>query len=259
MNELTAPLKRIFIEAHRELRPGAAVPEIHAEFFPAAGLNHTIRRRSGRLSARVSDVLQDAPAEVIRLVASILLARLYRQRIDATLHERYRRYILDEEVQRRARDARRERGRAVRGTAHGKHINLESAFDRLNERFFRGELIKPILTWSRVPARRRLAHYDAAKRVISISSFFDSPHVPRHVTDYVLFHEMLHMNLAATRSGSRLITHSREFRAAEQAFPSYETANSWLDSALGANGTIASSENLPAGVQSKPFAGVIQR
>jgi hypothetical protein len=224
-------LKRIFADAHRQLRPRSQAPEIQAEFFPFAGLNHTIRRRSGRVLARVSDIFRDAPPEVVRAVASMLLARLYRQRIDPAFHERYRRYILSERIQQRAHAARRERGRPI---AVGQHADLQAMFDRLNERHFDGKLPRPTLSWSRVVSRRILGRYDAARDAITISRLFDSPDVPQYVTEYILFHEMLHMSLRSRADGARLVTHSSQFRAAEQAFPSYGAATAWLDSALGA-------------------------
>jgi predicted metal-dependent hydrolase len=235
-----------FIRAHRQLRPGAPVPEIRAEFFPYAGLTHTIRRRSGQLSARVSDVLSSAPPEIFSAVASILLARLYRRRVDASLHERYRRYILSDAVQQRAHAARRTRGRrSLRSaSAAGNHVDLERTFDRLNARFFESRLSRPALSWTQLPSRRRLGHYDAARHVIFISRLFDSPDVPAYVVEYILFHEMLHIKYPSRSNQGRMITHSTEFRTAERAFPLYNAAHNWLDKTLGGDGTNTSLDKL---------------
>ncbi|HEX4998830.1 MAG TPA: M48 family peptidase, partial [Terriglobia bacterium] len=152
-------LAKCFVEAHRHLRPRSPVPPIHAEFFPFAGLNHSIRRRSGRISARISDIFRDAPRDVVGAVAHMLLARLYRQRVDPAFSTRYRRYILSETIRRRAETARRERGRATRTSNHGRYVDLAQAFDRLNRDFFNERLPQPALLWSRVPSRSRLGRY----------------------------------------------------------------------------------------------------
>ena len=77
-------LQSIFSAAHRELRPRTPIPKIKVEFFPFAGLNHTARLNEGRLTVRVSDIFVDAPADVYHSLALILLAKLYRKKVDTT-------------------------------------------------------------------------------------------------------------------------------------------------------------------------------
>ena len=72
-------LEIIFKTAHREIRPRTPLPEIKIEFFPFAGLNHTARLHEDCLMIRVSDIFTDAPAEIFRSLALILLAKLYRK------------------------------------------------------------------------------------------------------------------------------------------------------------------------------------
>jgi hypothetical protein len=92
--------------AHRELRPRTPIPEIKVEFFPFAGLNHTARLNEGRLTVRVSDIFTDAPIEVYRALALILLAKLYRKKVDTTHQNTYRSFILQTDIQERARAVR---------------------------------------------------------------------------------------------------------------------------------------------------------
>src|SRR5438034_6141423 len=89
-------LRLIFAAAHSELRPRTPVPEIKIEFFPFAGLNHTVRRHDNRLIVRVSDMFVDAPAEVYRSLALILFAKLYRKTVDSSHHRIYRNFTLSE-------------------------------------------------------------------------------------------------------------------------------------------------------------------
>src|SRR5215475_10403577 len=128
-------LEAIFEKAHLELRPRTAVPAIRIEFFPFAGLNHTARLHENRLIIRVSDVFTDAPKEIYRSLALILLAKLYRKKIDPSYHQTYRTFVLSDEIQERARIVRNGRCRVarIRGS-QGRFVDLNEIFDRLNER-----------------------------------------------------------------------------------------------------------------------------
>ena len=72
-------LLEIFQETYQELRPGSFLPELKIEFFAFANVNNTIRLRDGRLLVRLSDLLEGAPEAVLRAIAHILLAKMYRR------------------------------------------------------------------------------------------------------------------------------------------------------------------------------------
>src|ERR1700759_4268722 len=67
-------LGTLFVEAFRTLAPKRAVPEADVRYYPYAGLNHTIRLRSGRVYVRLSDIFRGAPINVHRAL------RLYPRR-----------------------------------------------------------------------------------------------------------------------------------------------------------------------------------
>ena len=224
-----SPLAGIFTAAHRELRPRTPVPDIDVEFFPFAGINHTARLNRGRLSVRVSDLFNDAPGEVHHALAVILLAKLYRKKIDASYHRTYRGFILRHEIQERARDARTSRGRAARITrAQGVHVDLDGLFARLNSTYFRGELEKPAISWSAKRSKRILGRYDATHHAIFISRIFDSAKIPSYVVEYVMYHEMLHLRFPVEHRGARRCVHTPEFKQAEKLFPDLAAALSLL-------------------------------
>jgi predicted metal-dependent hydrolase len=159
----------------------------------------------------------------------ILLAKLYRKKIDNAHHRTYRTFILKEDIQERARVARSDRGRyARRAGALGRHFNLDVLFDELNGKYFAGAMEKPELSWSAKKARSILGRYDATHRTIYISRLFDAPAVPPYVIEYVMFHEMLHMRHQSQVQQSRLIVHTPEFKSDERKFPHYKEAKLWL-------------------------------
>jgi len=224
-------LESIFKRAHRDLRPRTPLPEIKIEFFPFAGLNHTARLHENRLMIRVSDIFNDAPTEIYYSLALILLAKLYRKKIDQSYHLTYRSFILTETMQERARIVRHNRCRMRRTQgSQGRYVDLNEMFDRLNTQYFANGLSKPRLSWSAKKSRYVLGRFDATHKAIFISRLFDSIRVPVMVTEFIMFHEMLHMKHQSRVKDSRLVVHTPEFRFEEKQFAFYEQAKAWLRS-----------------------------
>ncbi len=227
-------LKRVFSEAFHQLdrngkrlRPGLS--SIEVKFYPYAGLHHTIRIRSGRVFVRLSDLFQKAPPEVIRALAFLLVARLLSRKAPSTEEKIYRTFAFSPELQRASDLARKRRGRKVISSAQGKIYDLDKIFDRLNRRYFDGQIEKPTITWSQRRARSILGHHDSVHETITISKALDSRDVPEWFVEYILFHEMLHIKHPARLINGRRYYHTSAFRADEQRFQRYEQAQEWLE------------------------------
>ncbi len=218
----------IFQEEYRALRPRAPMPEFTVEFFRFVNVNNTIRLREGRVKARISDLLEGAPESVLRALAHILLAKLYRKPIETAQNTRYRRYVSSHDLQNKATLMRQIRGRKQIDTPRGRVYDLDEVFDGLNTRFFHGLLGRPLMTWSREHARNMLGHFDPAHNTIVISRVFDQPHVPRFVVEYIVYHEMLHLKHPVKLRGSRRCVHGPAFQAEEKLFPQLEEAKRFL-------------------------------
>jgi hypothetical protein len=210
------------------LRPRAPMPEFHVEFFPFANVNNTVRLREGRVKARLSDMLQGAPTAVLRAIAHILLAKMYRKPIARVEAQRYRRYVTSHALLSRAEQVRSLRGRKQIASARGKVYDLDAIFDELNMRYFWGLLARPEMTWSRNHARASLGHYDPAHNAIVVSRVFDSPRVPRYAVEYIVFHEMLHLKHPVKVRNGRRCVHPREFQEEEKLFPHLEAVKAFL-------------------------------
>ena len=221
-------LLQLFQETYSELRPGNSVPEMKVDFFAFANVNNTIRLRQGRVLVRLSDLLEGAPETVLRAIAHILLAKMYRQPIDRGHAARYRKYVASHEIVRKAHLVRQIRGRKMLRSARGHFYDLDSIFEDLNRRFFHGLMARPRMSWSQTKTRRILGHYDPAHNAIIISRIFDHPSVPRYVLEYIVYHEMLHLKHPVRLRGSRRCVHSAEFQAEEKLFPRANEANAFL-------------------------------
>ncbi|HEX8815466.1 MAG TPA: SprT-like domain-containing protein [Terriglobales bacterium] len=221
-------LEEIFYQEHRNLRPRSSLPELTVEFFAFANINHTIRMRDGQLMVRLSDLLEGAPEAVLRAIAHILLAKMYRKPIERGHSTRYRRYIHSHDITKKAHLMRQLRGRKQITTPKGRIYDLEQMFDKLNREHFYGLLARPQLTWSRDYARRMLGHYDPAHNAIVVSRTLDHPGVPRFAVEYIVYHEMLHLKHPVKLRGSRRCVHSPEFQDDERQFPKLTQAKEFL-------------------------------
>lgn len=204
------------------------MPEFQARFYPFSNVNNTIRLREGQVLARVSDLLEGAPDEVLHAIAHILVAKLYRKPIDARLNRRYRDHVNGKTLRTKAELIRQVRGRKRIESAKGHVYDLEQIFDELNLRFFHGLMGRPQMTWSRDHATRLLGHYDPAHNAIVISRAFDHPRVPRYVVEYIVYHEMLHLKHPVKVRGGRRCVHPAQFQAEEKMFPELDSAKAFL-------------------------------
>src|ERR1700758_771919 len=180
-------LFEIFQETYNELRPGTSLPELKVEFFAFANVNNTIRLRNGRLLVRLSDLLEGAPDGVLRAIAHILLAKMYRRPIDRGYAARYRKYVASHDIVRKAHLVRQMRGRKRLHPARGHFYDLDAIFEELNTRFFHGLLGRPRMSGSQTKTRRILGHYDPAHNAIIISRIFDHFPVPAYWLEYIVY------------------------------------------------------------------------
>jgi hypothetical protein len=204
------------------------MPPIVVKFRRFTSLNTRIRLREGEILVSLSDLLEGVQESVIRAIAHILLAKLYKKPIDPAQERRYKRFAYSAAVTRQT-----ELIRGVRGTKRffgpeGRYYNLEEVFDALNLRFFGGLLGRPQLTWSEQFSKRSLGHYDAAHNMIVVSRIFDRPSSPRYAIEYLLYHEMLHLKHPVRIKGLRRSVHPREFKQEEALFPQLAEAQAFI-------------------------------
>lgn len=216
--------QRIF----RELKPRTELPAIRVQFRPFVNLSSRIRLREGRITVGISDLLRDAPAAVIEALLWILISKLYRRAIPNEHLQLYRQFVSQEAFREGVGVLRQTRGRKQIAPPAGAHFDLEEVFETINARHFGGSVSRPQLGWSRQRARTMLGHYDPHHHMIVLSSLLDHPRVPRLVVDFVMYHEMLHIQIPVTHRGSRRSVHPPEFRAAERQFPAYAEAKAFL-------------------------------
>lgn len=220
------------MKVFRRLKPRADAPSFEVTFRPYAGLRSNVRydRESKCIRANLSDLLRDAPPEVMEALTTTLLSKLYGKRIPRRASKLYRGWVNTPATQEKMLHARRTRGSKQLLPPRGRFHDLDALFDQLNRCHFGAALRKPALGWSPRAARRQMGHYDPAHDAISINRAFDRPGVPRLALEYVLYHEMLHVKHPVQLRGSRRCVHTPEFLAEERRFPGYRQAKKMLHS-----------------------------
>ncbi len=210
------------------LKPRTPMPAVRVEFRPFTNLNSRIRLREGRLVVGISDLLREAPSPVIESLLWILLSKLYRRPIPVERQQCYREYVNREELRQNLGTMRQARGRKQIAAPAGLCFDLAEVFETVNQQHFAGVVSRPQLGWSPQRARTLLGHYDPHHHAIVLSRLLDHPRVPRLVVDFVMYHEMLHIQIPVVQRGARRSIHPPEFRAAERQFPAYAEAKAFL-------------------------------
>ena len=197
-------------------------------FYSYKSMKSTIRQAGGTYQVRISDMLKDAPPEVISALLRILVSKVNRRPVPKEVNDLYQAYTQSPPMLERLGNVRRTRGRKDMADPSGERHDLVPIFERLNTQFFGAALDMPKLGWSKRNTTALFGHYDKDHKSITISKTLDSDDVPSFVLEYVLFHEMLHLVYDVKYKNRRRCVHGSEFKRHEGIFPKYKEAIGWL-------------------------------
>lgn len=212
-------LNKIFNYVHRTHFPGR-LRKVKAEFYRSRSLRHTVDWNAFRIRARISNIFKNAPVYIIEALALMLLSRVYRLRVDAQAKTIYRSYVNQLNIA----------GKSYKPSyaPDGTYFNLETLFNQLNQTRFSSTLRVSVIGWSKRKSYTRLGFYDKHRNLIVISKIFDNPQVPLNVLQYLIFHEMLHIQYPEEIRYGRRRIHTAAFRDAEKKFPGYDEIQDWI-------------------------------
>lgn len=123
-------------------------------------------------------------------------------------------------------------GKPLRVSTKGRYYDLAGIYDRVNDKYFAGELAMPI-TWGRPFSgrRRRSIRFgcvDHSAGIIRINPSLDASFVPKYFVEYIVFHEMLHCVIDTRLSeNGRVLAHHGDFKRRERTFVRYDDAVMW--------------------------------
>lgn len=216
-------------EAFRFYDKTIKTPKVEVEFYPYVNVNSRIKSSNGVVSVRIAELLNNAPLEIYKALAYILVAKLLGKKVPANARKVYREFLSKEDFQEKAIKHKRKTGRKIITSPQGNVYDLENIFGKLNLIYFQNEIEKPEISWSQRRTYRRLGHHDPVHNAIIISKSLDEKTVPKFVVEYVVYHEMLHIKHPVYQKNGRRCVHTPEFKRDEEKFPYFDDAEKWID------------------------------
>ena len=111
----------------------------------------------------------------------------------------------------------------------GQFHHLGQCFQRVNQKYFQGNIHQPHLVWGGRMTQRKFGHYQWDTDTVMVSSSLDQEWVPEMVVDFVIYHELLHKKLGTKRVKHNRMAHTKAFREAEKQFDQAEKAQQLLN------------------------------
>jgi hypothetical protein len=197
---------------------------VTAEFEEFKEFKVKWRRSCGWAEFEVSDYLTDAPQNVMTGLAETIFSR-----ISGKARERYpsdmMQWITSDDFVKNKQPLYLQRARNLTGTPIGEHIDLEASYRRLVDLGLAEYDEDLVISWTRMPNTKRVGYCSVLMKVIMISSVFDTPSIPPFVSDYVLYHELIHMSKGFDPFGQR---HGADFHVLERLYPMKDEADEWM-------------------------------
>jgi len=203
---------------------GYGYDSVSAEFQSFREFKLKWRRSCGWIEFETSDYLKDAPPEVMKGLAEMIFSRLSGTRMDEypkVMHD----WITSDEFVRNNQPEFLRRSKNLTGKAAGAHIDLNESYKRLVDMGLVEYDKDIVISWTKRPNVKSIGHASVLMKVITISSALDSSNIPSFVSDFVLFHELLHLKKGFDPFGER---HGSDFRAMESLHPKASEADEWL-------------------------------
>lgn len=199
--------------------------KVSASFFPFKDFKACWQRTGSTADFKVTDYLECADGQIIDEFAENLFKRLRSKSKVELYNERMKEWFQSNEFLDTNRPVYLRRSRNLAYRSEGRHYELQDSFERLQDQGLVPDLPNTYLTWTRNPNKARLGYCSILMRVIAISSALDTDRVPEYVTEYVLYHELLHLR-GGLKSLGRY--HDKAFKDMEKIHPRHREAEDWL-------------------------------
>ncbi len=183
----------------------------------------SVSRRGGLVRIRVHHMFLDAPTHIVNALVRYLTTNDRAASLKVGLY-------IEENGGRLHRRRARKMPLAPKGRVH----DLYEIFQDLNARYFDGQC-NALITWGKRTKEKRmsprktikLGSYSALERLVRLHPVLDRVWVPRYFVAFIVYHEMLHHVMPATRGGGRRNLHPPEFLERERGFRNFERAVAW--------------------------------
>jgi hypothetical protein len=211
-------------ESFRSVGKEYGYDSVTAEFSGFKEFKVKWRRSCGWAEFEVSDYLKDAPPDVMRGMAETIFSKISRKARNHYPKEMLE-WITSDDFVKSKQPIYLTRARNLTGTAAGEHVDLNEAYRRLADMGLVSFDEDLVISWTKQPNMKRVGYCSVLMKVIVISSIFDSPSIPTFGSDFVLYHELIHMSKGFDPFGQR---HGIDFHVLEHLYPMRKEAEEWL-------------------------------
>jgi hypothetical protein len=197
---------------------------VNAQFHPFKEFKTTWSRCGSQAEFKVTDYLANGEEEVLQDFAHCLFRRIQNKRKEV-YSDRLKGWLQSAEFLERNRPLYLARSRNLRLDSRGNAYDLDELLGSLRSKGLVTDGHMAYLSWTDRPNRFRMGYCSVLMKVVAISSALDSESVPDFVAEYVLYHEMLHLQNGLASLCSH---HDADFRRQERRYPRWKEAESWL-------------------------------
>jgi hypothetical protein len=199
--------------------------QIDADFASYKEFKSTWERCGNKVSFQISDYLGDARREVLADFAEALFDRIARRGRTCLYGPRLKAYLESDEFVRRNQSTYVRRSRNMNRNSRGQHYDLKETYETLVARGMVPPSDDASLNWTINGNRMRVGYCSVLMRVVAVSSLLDHEKVPAFVHEYVLYHELLHLDEGLSEGRRH---HTLEFKLRERQHPKWQESEEWL-------------------------------
>jgi hypothetical protein len=209
----------------RDIGRSYGYDDISADFASYKEFKSTWQRCGKKITFLISDYLGDAKPEVLGDFARSLFDRIARRTPACLYGPRLKAYLHSDEFVRRNQATYVRRSRNMSRSPQGRHYDLKETYEALMARGLVPPSEDASLNWTISGNRMRVGYCSVLMRVVTVSSLLDHEKVPSFVHEYVLYHELLHLDDGLS-DGRR--HHTPEFKLRERQHPQWRESEEWL-------------------------------
>lgn len=216
METTSETLRNIF----QEIGKGYCFDKVEADLVAFKEFKVRWERSYKWANFHVSDYLADAPAEVIKGLATTLFRKITGDS-DEGYSEEMCGWVTAPEFSENKRPIYLKRSRNLTRFALGEVKDLMASYQRLVDFGLIEFDPTAYLTWTKESNVRRIGHCSVLMRAVSISSVLDSEMIPDFVLDYCLYHELCHLKIGFDPTAEK---HGENFAELERKYPQRDEA-----------------------------------
>jgi hypothetical protein len=199
--------------------------QVQVDYASYKEFKSTWQRLGKKVSFEISDYLDNARPEVLGDFAQALYERIEKRTPMCVYSPRLKAYLESDDFVRRNQATYVKRSRNLTKSAVGRHFDLKETYDRLVDCGMVTPSDGVSLNWTRSSNRMRVGYCSVLMRVVAISSLLDNEKVPDFVHEYVLYHELLHLEDGLSDTHRH---HPPEFKVRERQYPRWRESEEWL-------------------------------